>query len=96
MPDGIRYALWRKKELYHIDFAAAKIPTKTALEKYSEAVLQFSLHSLLTNAICGAKLKVIFEKEVRQMSVMFWSWNMPMSVYGDAHRAGLTLSYPKI
>ena len=29
------------------------------------------------------------------MSVMFSSRNMPVSVYGDNRRAGLTLSYPE-
>ena len=28
------------------------------------------------------------------MFAMF-CWNMPKSVYGDAHRAGLTLSFPE-
>ena len=28
------------------------------------------------------------------MYAMFSIWNMPMSVYGDSRRAGLTLSYP--
>ena len=52
--------------------------------------------SLLTNPKTGAKLKAIFEKEVRPMFAICYSWNMPMSVRGDAHRAGLTLSYPEI
>ncbi len=29
------------------------------------------------------------------MFVMFYSWNMPMSVYGNDYRAGLTLSHPE-
>ena len=28
------------------------------------------------------------------MFAYVYSWNMPMSVYGDSRRAGLTLSYP--
>ena len=29
------------------------------------------------------------------MLVLFYSWNMPKSVYGDDRRAGLPLSYPE-
>ena len=53
----------------------------------------FYLSSHLTSAVFGAKVKEIFQGGTT-MYAMFSIWNMPMSVRGDVHRAGLTLSYP--